>query len=204
MQRSSKVGEAALSRSEEQLVEMTNGCICCTLREDLLVEVAKLADQQRFDYLLIESTGISEPMPVAETFAFEDEAGRCLGDIAQLDTMVTVIDAANFLNQYGSSDALKDRGMELNDQDDRNLVDLLTEQVEFADVVVINKLDLVSPEQVDALERIVRKLNPMAKLPALGSQPSRLERDLEHWPIRYGAGSGNARLDGATARQRDQ
>ncbi len=93
------------------------------MREDLLVEVAKLADQQRFDYLLIESTGISEPMPVAETFAFEDEEGRCLGDLAQLDTMVTVIDAANFLNEYGSSDALKDRGMELNDQDDRNLVD---------------------------------------------------------------------------------
>ena len=168
-----KGGEAALSRSEEQLVEMTNGCICCTLREDLLIEVAKLADQQRFDYLLIESTGISEPMPVAETFAFEDEAGRCLGDLAQLDTMVTVIDAANFLNEYGSSDALKDRGMELNDQDDRNLVDLLTEQVEFADVVVINKLDLVSPEQVDALERIVRKLNPMAKL--LRSDHSRVD-----------------------------
>ena len=168
-----KGGEAALSRSEEQLVEMTNGCICCTLREDLLVEVAKLADQQRFDYLLIESTGISEPMPVAETFAFEDEEGRCLGDLAQLDTMVTVIDAANFLNEYGSSDALKDRGMELNDQDDRNLVDLLTEQVEFANVVVINKLDLVSPEQVDALERIVRKLNPMAKL--LRSDHSRVD-----------------------------
>lgn len=168
-----KGGEAALSRSEEQLVEMTNGCICCTLREDLLVEVAKLADQQRFDYLLIESTGISEPMPVAETFAFEDEEGRCLGDLAQLDTMVTVIDAANFLNEFSSSDALKDRGMELNDQDERNLVDLLTEQVEFANVVVINKLDLVSPEQVDALERIVRKLNPGAKL--LRSDHSRVE-----------------------------
>ncbi|MDX1928130.1 MAG: GTP-binding protein, partial [Pirellulaceae bacterium] len=157
-------GEAALSRSEEQLVEMTNGCICCTLREDLLIEVAKLADQQRFDYLLIESTGISEPMPVAETFAFEDEEGRCLGDLAQLDTMVTVIDAANFLTEYGSSDGLKDRGMELNDQDERNLVDLLTDQVEFANVIIINKLDLVGPEQVDALERIVHKLNPGAKL----------------------------------------
>ncbi len=157
-------GEAALSRSEDQLVEMTNGCICCTLREDLLVEVTKLADQQRFDYLLIESTGISEPMPVAETFAFEDDEGRCLGDLAQLDTMVTVIDAANFLTEYGSSDGLKDRGMELNDQDERNLVDLLTDQVEFANVVVINKLDLVPPEQVDALEKIVRKLNPSAKL----------------------------------------
>jgi len=159
-----KRGEAALSRADEQLVEMSNGCICCTLREDLLIEVAKLADQRRFDYLLIESTGISEPMPVAETFSFEDEQGRCLGDLAQLDTLVTTVDAANFLNEYGSHDALKDRDMELSEADERNVVDLLTDQVEFANVVIINKIDLVSPEQAQAVERIVRKLNPTAKI----------------------------------------
>ncbi len=166
-------GQAALSRAEEQLIEMSNGCICCTLREDLLIEVAKLADQKRFDYLLIESTGISEPMPVAETFAFEDENGRCLGDVAQIDTMVTVVDAANFLNEFSSADALKDRDMQLNDQDERNLVDLLTDQVEFADVIIINKIDLVSSEQVHALEAILRKLNSSATI--LHAENSRVE-----------------------------
>jgi len=157
-------GEAALSRADEQLVEMSNGCICCTLREDLLVEVAKLADQQRFDYLLIESTGISEPMPVAETFSFEDEEGRSLGNVAELDTMVTMVDAANFLTEYGSPDALKDRDMGLNEADERNVVDLLTDQVEFANVVVINKIDLVSEDQAQAVEHIIRKLNPTARI----------------------------------------
>jgi G3E family GTPase len=144
------------------MVEMSNGCICCTLREDLLIEVAKLADQKRFDYLLIESTGISEPMPVAETFSFEDEEGRCLGDVAQLDTMVTMVDAANFLNEMGSADALKDRSLELGEQDERNIVDLLIDQVEFANVIIINKIDLVSEDHAAAVERIIRKLNSKA------------------------------------------
>src|SRR5690606_27020330 len=127
-------GQAALSRSEERLVEMTNGCICCTLREDLLIEVAALAAEDRFDYLLIESTGISEPLPVAETLTFEDEQGRCLGDASQLDTMATVVDARNFLNDYGSRDDLVDRRIGLSDEDSRNVVDLLVDQIEFANV----------------------------------------------------------------------
>lgn len=157
-------GGASLLRAEEQLVEMTNGCICCTLREDLLIEVAKLARQGRFDYLLIESTGISEPMPVAETFSFEDEDGRSLSEVARLDTMVTVVDASNFLNEYGSDDALADRGVELNEADERNVVDLLADQIEFADVLVLNKVDLISDEQADALERLLRLINPAAKI----------------------------------------
>jgi len=157
-------GEASLMRAEEQLIEMTNGCICCTLREDLLIEVAKLAKQDRFDYLLIESTGISEPMPVAETFSFEDEDGRSLSDVARLDTMVTVVDAANFLNEYGSGDALRDRGLELSEADERSVVDLLADQIEFADVLVLNKVDLVSDEQSEALERVLRLINPAAKI----------------------------------------
>ncbi|MBM4002053.1 MAG: GTP-binding protein [Planctomycetes bacterium] len=157
-------GEASLLRAEEQLVEMTNGCICCTLREDLLIEVAKLAKQGRFDYLLIESTGISEPMPVAETFTFEDEEGRRLSDVARLDTMVTVVDAANFLDEFGSDDALLDRGLELNESDERNIVNLLTDQVEFADVLVLNKIDLISDEQSQALEHILHLINPQAKI----------------------------------------
>ena len=118
-------GNAQLSRTEEQLVEMSNGCICCTLREDLLLEVKKLAQENRFDYLLVESTGISEPMPVAETFTFEDEDGESLSNVAELDTMVTVVDAANFLKDFGSWDDLLDRNMALNEEDDRNIVDLL-------------------------------------------------------------------------------
>jgi G3E family GTPase len=157
-------GAAALSRAEEQLVEMTNGCICCTLREDLLIEVTKLAKEGRFDYLLIESTGISEPMPVAETFSFEDEDGNKLADIARLDTMVTVIDAAGFLQEYGSDDALRDRGLGLDETDDRNIVDLLIDQVEFADVLLLNKTDLITQENVEALERILRLINPEARI----------------------------------------
>ena len=150
-------GGADLSRTEEQLVEMTNGCICCTLREDLLVEVARLAGAGRFDYLLIESTGISEPMPVAETFTFEDEEGTSLSQIAELDTMVTVVDAGSFIDDFGSWADLTDRRMGLDDEDDRNIVDLLVDQVEFANVIVINKTDLVSPYDLEQLDQIIFK-----------------------------------------------
>ena len=157
-------GGADLSRTEEQLVEMTNGCICCTLREDLLVEVARLARAGRFDYLLIESTGISEPMPVAETFTFEDEEGKSLSQIADLDTMVTVVDAGNFMKDFGSWDALTDRRMGLDEDDDRNIVDLLVDQIEFANVIIINKTDLISPYDLEQLDQIVRKLNADAEI----------------------------------------
>ena len=157
-------GQAALSRADEQLVEMSNGCICCTLREDLLIEVTRLAEQRRFDYLLIESTGISEPMPVAETFSFEDENGRKLDDLARLDTMVTVVDAANFLQLYGSTESLQERGVGLGEADERNLVDLLTDQVEFANVIVLNKTDLLSTEECDSLQRLLGLMNPRAKI----------------------------------------
>lgn len=159
-----KSGQAALSRTDEKLVEMQNGCICCTLREDLLKEVARLAREGRFDYLVIESTGISEPMPVAETFTFEDESGFRLGDLARLDTMVTVVDAAHFLEDYQSSDTLRDRGQSLGETDHRDVVNLLVDQVEFADVIVINKCDLVTPQQLGILEAILRSLNPSARL----------------------------------------
>jgi G3E family GTPase len=159
-----KGGEAALSRTEEKLVEMQNGCICCTLREDLLVEVTRLAREGRFDALLIESTGISEPLPVAETFTFEDENGVSLSQLARLDTMVTVIDALNFLNDYQQSDELKARGLEAGDEDERTITDLLVEQVEFADILVLNKTDLVSPAELDTLKGLLRKLNPGARL----------------------------------------
>ena len=157
-------GDANLSRTEEQLVEMTNGCICCTLREDLLIEVARLAGEGRFDHLVIESTGISEPMPVAETFSFEDEEGNSLSQLAELDTMVTVIDAGNFMNDFGSWDDLTDRRMGLDDEDDRNIVDLLVDQVEFANVIIINKTDLVTPYDLEQLDQIIRKLNPNAEI----------------------------------------
>ena len=157
-------GGANLSRTEEQLVEMTNGCICCTLREDLLVEVARLARANKFDYLLIESTGISEPLPVAETFTFEDEEGNSLSDLAELDTMVTVVDAGNFMKDFGSWDDLTDRNMGLDNDDDRNIVDLLVDQVEFANVIVINKTDLISPYELEQLDQIIRRLNPIAEI----------------------------------------
>ena len=157
-------GGAELSRAEEKLVEMSNGCICCTLREDLLVEINRLAKEGRFDYLLIESTGISEPLPVAETFTFADEDGRSLSDVARLDTMVTVVDALNFLRDYQSSDSIAERGESLGEEDDRTVVDLLVDQVEFCDVIVINKADLVSPGDLDRLRHILNTLNPRAKL----------------------------------------
>jgi len=168
-----KNGDAKLSRTEEQLVEMTNGCICCTLREDLLIEVAKLARDGRFDYLLIESTGISEPMPVAETFTFEDEDGNSLSQIADLDTMVTVVDAGNFMRDFGSWDDLSDRRMGLNEDDQRNIVDLLVDQVEFANVIIINKTDLVTPYDLEQLTALIGKMNPEAKI--IHSTESRVE-----------------------------
>ncbi len=157
-------GEAALSRSEEALVEMTNGCICCTLRDDLLKEVRTLADNGRFDYLVIESTGISEPLPVAATFSFRDEDGESLGDVSRLDCMVTVVDAVNLLADYSSSDLLSQRGKTAGEGDDRSLVNLLVEQIEFADVVVINKVSAVSAEQLAVVKQVVASLNADARI----------------------------------------
>tara|TARA_E500000331_G_C17236295_1_gene704983 strand:- start:177 stop:1409 length:1233 start_codon:yes stop_codon:yes gene_type:complete len=156
--------ETELSRTDETLVEMSNGCICCTLRDDLLAEVRRLAAEDRFDYLLIESTGISEPLPVAATFDFRDEDGESLSDVAELDTMVTVVDAVNLLNDYSSHDFLSDRGEALGDEDDRTLVHLLTDQIEFADVVVLNKVSDATEDQVDAARKIIRSLNADAKI----------------------------------------
>ncbi|TWT29536.1 GTP-binding protein [Blastopirellula retiformator] len=157
-------GDAQLSRTDEKLVEMSNGCICCTLREDLLLEVGRLAREGRFDYLLIESTGISEPLPVAETFTFEDESGERLADYAELDTMVTVVDAGNFLTDYTSWDDLTDRRVGLSDEDKRNVVDLLVDQIEFANVIIINKLDLVAPDRLELIQGLIRRLNPTARV----------------------------------------
>ncbi len=157
-------GEAALSRTEERLVEMTNGCICCTLRDDLLEEVDRLAREDRFDHLLIESSGISEPMPVAATFAFPRDDGATLGDLARLDTMVTVVDAANFLPELESGDGLAERGLDQYEDDERTVSDLLMDQVEFADVIVLNKLDLVDAESADRLRATLARLNPAARV----------------------------------------
>jgi len=157
-------GGAGLSRTEEKLVEMSNGCICCTLREDLLLEVGKLARAGRFDYLVIESTGISEPLPVAETFTFADETGASLADVARLDTMVTVVDARNFLDDYASDDLLAARGETLGEDDQRTVATLLVEQIEFCDVIVINKADLVSERELARLVSLLHTLNPRAKL----------------------------------------
>jgi G3E family GTPase len=153
-----------LSRQEEKLVEMTNGCICCTLRDDLLTEVRRLAAEGRFDYLLIESTGIAEPMPVAATFDFRDAEGHSLSDVARLDTMVTVVDAINLLGDFSSHDFLADRGESLGEADERTLVNLLTDQIEFADVVVLNKVRDAGPQRAEAARRIIRALNPDARL----------------------------------------
>ncbi len=158
-----------LSRTDEKLVEMSNGCICCTLREDLIEEVAKLAIENKYDYLLIESTGISEPLPVAQTFWFEsDELEVNLSDVCQLDTMVTVIDALNFLKDFGSADTIVSREMNDEEDDERTIVNLLTDQVEFADVILINKTDLISKDELNLLKGMITKLNPQAKL--IGSE----------------------------------
>lgn len=159
-----KEGEANLSRTNEQLVEMSNGCICCTLREDLLKEIKKMAAENRFDYLLIESTGISEPLPIAETFDFPEEDGSRLSDISRLDTMVTVVDAHNFLKDFSSIETLEGRKIERDGDDERSIVDLLTEQVEFADVVILNKIDLIDDEQKRHVLGLIKSLNPLAKV----------------------------------------
>ena len=159
--------EVTLNRSEEKLVEMSNGCICCTLREDLLEEVTNLAKQGRFDYLVIESTGISEPLPVAETFTFADENGTSLSDVATLDTMVTVVDSVNFLKDYEDAKYLQDTGESLGDDDERSVADLLVDQVEFADVILISKTDLVSPDELKRLKAILKTLNTSANLIAI-------------------------------------
>jgi len=156
--------EVALNRHEQKLVEMSNGCICCTLREDLLIEVRRLAEEGRFDCLVIESTGISEPLPVAETFTFTDENGRSLSDVARLDTMVTVVDAANFLDDYEDAFDLQEVGESLGEDDERSVADLLADQVEFCDVILISKADLVPPQQLEKLIGVLRSLNPEAAI----------------------------------------
>ncbi|MGK4584834.1 GTP-binding protein [Kitasatospora sp. HPMI-4] len=154
----------ALSRTEERLVELTNGCICCTLRDDLLEEVHRLALAGRFDYLLIESSGISEPMPVAATFAFTRDDGATLGDTARLDTMVTVVDAVNFLPELHTGDGLAERGLDQYENDERTISDLLMDQVEFADVIVLNKTDLITTGLADRLAAALSRLNPAARI----------------------------------------
>lgn len=153
-----------LNRAEEKLVEMSNGCICCTLREDLLEEVGQLARDGRFDYLLIESTGIAEPLPVAETFTFRDEEGRSLSDVARLDTLVTVVDGVNFLLDYQAAESLASRGETLGEEDERLITELLIEQVEFADVILISKIDLISSSERQELMAILERLNPQAEI----------------------------------------
>lgn len=154
----------SLNRAEEKIVEMSNGCICCTLREDLLLEVSKLALENRFDYLLIESTGISEPLPVAETFTFRDEHGQSLCDVARLDTMVTVVDGVNFLADYQAAESLDTRGEMFAEEDERSITDLLIEQIEFADVLLISKIDLISQAEREELIAILKRLNAQAEI----------------------------------------
>ncbi|MEO0575081.1 MAG: zinc metallochaperone GTPase ZigA [Pseudomonadota bacterium] len=156
--------EGSLQHVDEKLVEMTNGCICCTLREDLLIEVAKLADDGRFDYLLIESTGVSEPMPVAETFTFADEDGRSLSDVARLDTLVTVVDAVNFPSMLREAESLKDKALEISPEDERSIADLLIDQVEFSNVIIISKTDLLEPSEAETVVATVQRLNPGAQI----------------------------------------
>ncbi|MCP1509705.1 G3E family GTPase [Pseudomonas marginalis] len=156
--------DVTLNRAEEKLVEMSNGCICCTLREDLLEEVGKLARDGRFDYLLIESTGISEPLPVAETFTFRDENEQSLADIARLDTMVTVVDGMNFLLDYQAAESLASRGETLGEEDERLITDLLIEQIEFADVILISKIDLIGRHEREELMAILERLNAQAEI----------------------------------------
>lgn len=158
------VKEAKVMQSGEKLVEMSNGCICCTLREDLLIEVSKLAKEGSFDYLMIESSGISEPLPVAQTFTFADKEGVSLREISRLDTLVTVVDALNFLEELHSSEDLKDRGQALGPDDDRGVTDLLISQLEWANVILVNKVDCVSEERVNEIRAIIKKLNPSAKV----------------------------------------
>tara|TARA_B100000131_G_C18076891_1_gene596735 strand:+ start:328 stop:1548 length:1221 start_codon:yes stop_codon:yes gene_type:complete len=157
-----KNGEASLSRTEEKLVEMSNGCICCTLREDLLIEIQRLAKEERFDYLVIESTGISEPLPVAETFTFEDENGSSLSEFANLDTMVTVVDCVHFFDNLDSVESLKDRGEYLGEEDERSIVNLLIDQIEFANIILLNKSKDVKPDDLLKIKGVIKTLNPDA------------------------------------------
>ena len=170
--------DVSLNRAEEKLVEMSNGCICCTLREDLLEEVARLARDGRFDYLLIESTGISEPLPVAETFTFRGEDGQSLADIARLDTMVTVVDGVNFLQDFHAAESLASRGETLGEEDERSITDLLIEQVEFADVILLSKIDLIASAEREELLAILRRLNSHAEIVPMSMGQVPLERIL--------------------------
>ena len=172
-------GGAELSRTEEKLVEMSNGCICCTLRDDLLAEVSRLAQEGRFDYLLIESTGISEPIPVAQTFTFEDENGVSLGDVSRLDTMVTVVDSNSVLKDYNEAESLQARGESLGEEDNRTVTDLLIDQIEFANVIVLNKLDLVDEKEAKEVEAIINALNPGAEVIATTRSKVPLHRVLD-------------------------
>lgn len=167
--------DVSLNRREEKLVEMSNGCICCTLREDLLIEVRRLAEAGQFDYLVIESTGISEPLPVAETFTFADEEGVTLSDVAQLDTLVTVVDGVNFLTDYDQAQALAERGESLGEEDQRSVTDLLVDQVEFANIILVSKTDLIAPAELKRLSAILRTLNTDAEIVPIvnGQIPSR-------------------------------
>lgn len=171
--------DVTLNRAEEKLVEMSNGCICCTLREDLLEEVATLARDGRFDYLLIESTGISEPLPVAETFTFRDEQGQSLADLARLDTLVTVVDGVNFLRDFHEAESLESRGETLGEDDERAITDLLIEQVEFADVILISKIDLISSAEREELTAILQRLNTHAEILPMSMGAVRLEKILD-------------------------
>ncbi|MBM4208033.1 MAG: GTP-binding protein [Gammaproteobacteria bacterium] len=156
--------EFSLNRSEEKLVELSNGCICCTLREDLLIELNSLAKQGRFDYCLIESTGIAEPLPIAETFTFRDESEQSLADVARLDTMVTVVDAVNFMRDYLNAQYLKEINSEINADDERNIADLLIDQIEFCDIILISKTDLIPQAELADLVATLRALNRDAEI----------------------------------------
>jgi G3E family GTPase len=160
----SLIKNSVISQTSESLVEMTNGCICCTLREDLLIEIAKIAKTNQFDYLIIESSGISEPLPVAQTFVFEDEFGQSLSQFARLDAMATVVDGQSFWQIYEEGQTLKDKGIELGAEDERTLADLLTDQVEFADIIILNKTDLLNNDQKSQIRSLLQKLNPIAKI----------------------------------------
>lgn len=170
--------EVQLNRAEEKLVEMSNGCICCTLREDLLIEVRRLAAENRFDYLVIESTGISEPLPVAETFTFADEDGESLSEVARLDTMVTVVDAVNFLRDFREAKDLSEAGESLGEEDQRSVADLLVDQVEFCDVLLISKTDLCSTADLAELKGILRSLNTEAEILMINNGAIGLEKVL--------------------------
>ena len=170
--------DVSLNHKEEKLVEMSNGCICCTLREDLLIEVAKLAKSNKFDYLLIESTGISEPLPVAETFTFEDENGTSLSDVSKLDTMVTVVDAVNFLKDYDEAKYLQEVGESLGEDDHRSVADLLVDQVEFADIILISKIDLVSKKRINKLVSILKTLNTNAEIIPISNGKIKIDKIL--------------------------